>query len=786
MVMELSWQAQVNQRGRLLGNSSRKRTAKACDGCFRSRTRCDGKSPCGHCADRGRSCRYTRLSKKRGRIPLSQKIANGASSLQSSTDDTPSEERSELPDVVQAWPSTSTATRSLSSAVVDDQAAHRLPENARGSSISEAGALCSPFFNQLDGANLPHSQSRGNRIHYNLAEDVEQTTYSLQQSPNDPYPPRISRSNISVRSTTDNAEVSPNSRIASSWDGSSSACRYSCLEPLLPYISDIVSPSLACDLLDVYFIEPRTSIFSCASSYVLVPIIRKKSLLRLSNPRPTTRALLCTMLWCASQSADIATLHMPGSRSWISNHLFEVVTALIADRDPDRLRRVPDGLRVENTRLVYYGTEKSQLATPIVTNEPAGEIDDVLTFTLLSIAISGGDFKSDSLKWWNKAVRLAFALGFNIEDKLDDPSSSSFPSVHESYKAGKPVNLLLETEVKEERRRVFWLLYCLDRHLAISFNLVLKIPDEVCSVFVPLPDSTWENLDTTALDSLPPRVPGPLTVIQGTCFFEYFLPLMAILGDIIDLHHRRNHPRFGGLNESQEVTVVLDLLHKCGASLVKMARNSHITYSSALEAYAVNLGDLPTPISGSLETLPADLQGSHPPKAMVRTQLVIAYSTHILHVLYVLLYGKWDVICMLDCEDDWITSSRFVEAASHAISASHALSEILKLDPDLTFMPYLFGIYLLHGSFILLLFADRMPQLGANDSVEEACETIIRAHEICVVTLSTEFQRNFRKVLRSTMNSVRGFTVDREEESRARRKALSLYRWTKGARGLCL
>jgi hypothetical protein len=36
-------------------------------------------------------------------------------------------------------------------------------------------------------------------------------------------------------------------------------------------------------------------------------------------------------------------------------------------------------------------------------------------------------------------------------------------------------------------------------------------------------------------------------------------------------------------------------------------------------------------------------------------------------------------------------------------------------------MPYLFGIYLLHESFILLLFADRMSQLGANESVEEAC-----------------------------------------------------------------
>ncbi|KAJ6436975.1 transposase-like protein [Purpureocillium lavendulum] len=126
-----------------------------------------------------------------------------------------------------------------------------------------------------------------------------------------------------------------------------------------------------------------------------------------------------------------------------------------------------------------------------------------------------------------------------------------------------------------------------------------------------------------------------------------------------------------------------------------------------------------------------------------RVRLAKAYGTHIMHVLYVLLYGKWDTIAMLEDDDDWITSPQFAECASHAISASQSLSFILTIDPELSFMSYLFGIYLLQGSFIFLLFADRMPQLGSNESVEQACETIIRAHE-----------RNFRKVLRSILYSV--------------------------------
>lgn len=139
------------------------------------------------------------------------------------------------------------------------------------------------------------------------------------------------------------------------------------------------------------------------------------------------------------------------------------------------------------------------------------------------------------------------------------------------------------------------------------------------------------------MNSLPPRVHSLPAVIQSTRFFEYFLPLIAILGDIINLHHRQNHPRFNGLNESQKVAVILNRLDKCGVSLVKMAGDSGLRRSSALDAYASsNVEGPPSPMSGSQVILSADLH----PEAVTKTQLVIAYSTHILHILYVLLHGK--------------------------------------------------------------------------------------------------------------------------------------------------
>lgn len=119
-----------------------------------------------------------------------------------------------------------------------------------------------------------------------------------------------------------------------------SECRYRFLDPVLPYLRDIIPASVAADLLDVYLTEPGSSLFRCASPYILTRIFRKKSVLHPTNPRPTTPALLATLLWCAAQTADIVLLHVPGSRSKIANALYNLATFLISERDPDRWRRI--------------------------------------------------------------------------------------------------------------------------------------------------------------------------------------------------------------------------------------------------------------------------------------------------------------------------------------------------------------------------------------------------------------------------------------------------------------
>lgn len=241
-----------------------------------------------------------------------------------------------LPETSPTWSGTSGESGWT---VINNRVAHSFPGSGMEPSIGHDSSLSSTIFNHLNNVDLsiPHS----NAVETHSAQDVEQTTHFLQQSSIDPDLTRTSTGNICTVSTTENIDVSPRSRVDPTYYDSSPGCRYTCLEPLFPYINDIISPSVTCDLLSVYFIELQRTTFSYPSLYVLVPIIRKKSLLRVLHPRPITRALLCTILWCATKTANIAIFHIPGSRSRISNHSHEVATALIAERDPDCRRRAP-------------------------------------------------------------------------------------------------------------------------------------------------------------------------------------------------------------------------------------------------------------------------------------------------------------------------------------------------------------------------------------------------------------------------------------------------------------
>ncbi|KAK5165584.1 uncharacterized protein LTR77_009113 [Saxophila tyrrhenica] len=602
---------------------------------------------------------------------------------------------------------------------------------------------------------------------------------------------------------------------------SNQVLRYPVLRPLLPHISAIIPIGLACDLLELYFSSTSSAFMQPQSPYILGYIFRKRSFLRPNNPRICSPALLASMLWVAAQTSESPFLTSPPSaRGKICQKLLELTVGLLkplihtpADGTPGA-----SGNTVMNgIALGGFGVALPGQALEMEGGSPgaSGQLDDVATYIHLATVVSASEYKAASLRWWNSAWSLARELKLGRElptnlgqDENNDLGDGQMDANGESMGAppqpGGPPNGnqpgMASEEEREERRRIWWLLYIVDRHLALCYNRPLYLLDIECDgLLQPENDMVWQSGDYYPDPNRPEasyyRRAGPTFECTGHGIFGYFLPLMTMLGEIVDLNHARNHPRFGmrvrnNGNEwdahAHEITAQLDAY---GQSLKEFeAQNipgpGH-EQKQATDGAPNGEGmhhEEPSPSNNSVGTSTSHRMT----EATLQTRIVVAYATHLMHTLHILLNGKWDPISLLDDNDLWISSQSFISATGHAVSAAEAINEILDYDPDLSFMPFFFGIYLLQGSFLLLLIADKL-QGEASPSVVKACESIVRAHEACVVTLNTEYQRNFRKVMRSALSQVRGRMVeDFGEQQLRRREVLALYRWTGDGTGLAL
>jgi hypothetical protein len=648
-----------------------------------------------------------------------------------------------------------------------------------------------------------------------------------------------------------------------------SPLRYPVLEPLLPHLGNVIPVSLACDLVDLYFSSSSSAQMHPMSPYVLGFVFRKRSFLHPTKPRQCQPALLASMLWVAAQTSDAPFLaSMPSARGKICQRLLELTVSLLkplihtpsGDVSPVS-SPIVDGVALGGLGVALPGS----ISMDALTGESgpfgaAGTLDDVATYIHLATVVSASEYKGASLRWWNAAWSLARelklgrelphnALSMNAQD--DQDLDGDMDEDDEDGEGLEGTHGLISEEEREERRRIWWLVYTVDRHLALCYNRPLFLLDIECSgLFQPMDDTDFQNgnfhayTDPDVLASDPSsstgmRIRGPSFQCSGHSIFGYFLPLMTILGEIVDLHHARNHPRFGinfrSSREWDEQTAEITRhLESYGESL-KEFEQRHLSLSAQMQAAdekaaeAVGLSlvnsnsnnsnnnnggnggsnssgsgsnnnnsggnnsssggnaDMPgTPSAHSVHSMHTAVSVSRLSESDVQTRIVLAYGTHVMHVLHILLYGKWDPVNLLDDNDLWISSPGFITATQHAVDAAEAIGHILEFDPGLEFMPFFFGIYLLQGSFLLLLIADKL-QLEASTSVVRACGTIIRAHEACVVTLNTEYQRNFSRVMRSALAQVRGrVPEDLGEQHQRRRELLALYRWTGDGTGLAL
>lgn len=578
---------------------------------------------------------------------------------------------------------------------------------------------------------------------------------------------------------------------------------YPVIIPLLPFCSHQISPALACKLLEGYFSTFSDHDAYASSPFIISHVLRKQSFLSTTSFRDCKPALLSSMLLVAAQTVEMPFFgSAPTARHRLCQGLFEITVTLLSSNPPSS--RYPHGTTpgektaiAQERRLVGSSQSLSVLAA-------TRTIDDVIAYMNLAVISSAAESKSVGSHWWHTAVQLAKELKLNLELPPAPTRDSRSSHRHETSSGAErpfettlsqlrresqanpgvppttagadstsPIGMVDNTvteddgraqfraglEDQEERRRVWWCLYVLDRHMAICYNSPLALRDTDCQDLMwPLDDASWQAgaywSDTSSRRGtvhadpdgpLPPMVPslldrptGPSAECIGPGIFGLFIPFAFLLGQIIDsrqlmsqLHYKTPRAKEMGQIMNQEINGQLETFKATFDRLVSPARSK--------EWDATGQAATGTPASDQMA-----------PTRLRYQRLMVTYGHYFYHILGVLLHSEWDLLTALSeymegsdrtqMETSTIASPVGDSTAlSCATQAAEALQNVLSQDHELKFNPFLMGIFLVQGSYPLLVAASKDMQ-RASTQVLKACKITVRAHEASVATLHAEYQ----------------------------------------------
>ena len=265
------------------------------------------------------------------------------------------------------------------------------------------------------------------------------------------------------------------------------------------------------------------------------------------------------MLWVVAQTSDAAFLTTPpSSRGRICQRLLELTVGLLkplihgpagTDTTPNFSNSVINGVALGGLGVAMPGSVGSDGLNGETGGAfgAAGTLDDVVTYIHLATVVSASEYKGASLRWWNAAWSLARELKLGRE-------LPHTPHTMTSQQSGEVVNDvdadgeadddvanqsgMITEEEREERRRIWWLVYTVDRHLALCYNRPLFLLDIECDgLLQPMDDTLWQAGEFYTGDSSihitspsgTPRIRrrGPNFECTGHSIFGYFLPLMV-------------------------------------------------------------------------------------------------------------------------------------------------------------------------------------------------------------------------------------------------------------------
>ncbi|CAK7217093.1 hypothetical protein SCUCBS95973_003034 [Sporothrix curviconia] len=297
----------------------------------------------------------------------------------------------------------------------------------------------------------------------------------------------------------------------------------------------------------------------------------------------------------------------------------------------------------------------------------------------------------------------------------------------------------ISAEEKEERRRLWWNAYIVDKHSSFSFNMRPTLAESECRfIHRPCRDEIWEN-DKDFVDEETERPQGLGYEVLSLDWCGIFVALAAILSDLLEYHYLLQHPTFS--TKTDLLSVLRSTLEHNMATFEKSVRELHVRKMRASRAGASAAISVMVWDAGQLRDL--DTEFPSEPKLLL-------YAWHMLHCMYTLLYGKLDPVDIFQ-DTEWLLSNDFLLAAEHADKCTKVTVQILRLDPKLQCCYRMFGTYFLHSSFIFLVLARKLRQ-SADDYILNSCRTYLRTLEAFAATVNIKYQKTFARVLQDTIS----------------------------------
>lgn len=376
----------------------------------------------------------------------------------------------------------------------------------------------------------------------------------------------------------------PSARQMNQLDDQMHCLRYPALRPLIPHLTPSITPALACDLLELFFADfARVGMHHPLSPYLLGHAFRKESLLHPVRPRVCSPALLASILWVAARA------HQKGSRPTqsseqkaLSRDLMDLTLRLLNLRISDPSRGTLSGSATpiggtaylpDSARLGVYGHADAMSPCLAAPSAPS-IVDDIATYINLAV-MSARDSPSQSLPWWKAAWSIARGEKMYMEapygptvrqvrssmaalsaEEVDAglhnaaylhsesavqhgpiPSAPQSPGIQIKIEHPHDTALWFATEEqREERRRIWWLLYIMDRHMALCCERPLAFSaGEGHALLKPMDEGAWQAGDFRGqhTDRSPLAAMAEETSHSGPSFFTTFLPVMVLVGKTI-------------------------------------------------------------------------------------------------------------------------------------------------------------------------------------------------------------------------------------------------------------